>query len=493
MRILLLSLALLAGLSARAAEADLAARARQTMERATDFLTSISTHGGYLWRYSLDLKERAGESKATDTQIWIQPPGTPAMGLTFLRAYAATGNAKYLEAARRAALALAAGQLESGGWDYRIDFDPAKAKLSYRRTDVGKVSPADAAKRSNISTYDDNNTQSGVQFLLEFCDAAKAANDPRDATIREARDYALKKLLEAQYPNGAWPQRWDGQSRDPKDYPVVKARYPANYPREYPKEKYFSHYTFNDGCLRDLVLLMLDAHRRTGRAEYRDAALRGGEFILLAQMPDPQPVWAQQYNAQMEPAWARAFEPPAVTAGETVGILRTLLELHLATGDAKWLKPIAPALAWLEKSKIGENRWARYYELKTNKPIYGDRDGKIYYRLQDISEERQKGYGWEGDFGYGSFLRNWQKFQTEGRDKIVKSREPKPRSDKEKASRVKSQAPKVEKIIAEQDAQGRWITGAKVKKAAVSDAGYLDMSQFIENLRALAEFVELAK
>ncbi len=48
---------------------------------------------------------------------------------------------------------------------------------------------------------------------------------------------------------------------------------------------------------------------------YRDdkclAAIRRlGDFLLLAQMPEPQPAWAQQYHYDMQPAWARKFEPP---------------------------------------------------------------------------------------------------------------------------------------------------------------------------------------
>ena len=46
-------------------------------------------------------------------------------------------------------------------------------------------------------------------------------------------------------------------------------------------------------------------------------AERAGDFILAAQMPEPQPAWAQQYDAAMHPAWARKFEPAseAVASG----------------------------------------------------------------------------------------------------------------------------------------------------------------------------------
>jgi PelA/Pel-15E family pectate lyase len=70
----------------------------------------------------------------------------------------------------------------------------------------------------------------------------------------------------------------------------------------------------------------------------------------MSQMPDPQPAWAQQYDANMHPAWARVFEPPSVTGGESQGIMRMLMVLYRETGDKKYLEPIPRALAYLKKS-----------------------------------------------------------------------------------------------------------------------------------------------
>lgn len=204
-----------------AAEEPLRARALSTMARATAFMRSIATEGGYLWRYAPDLSERAGENEATPSQIWIQPPGTPSMGQAFLRAWEVTGEPAYLDAAKAAADALAAGQLESGGWDYLVDFDPVQAARWYRRTDVGRMTASEAAKRRNITTFDDDNTQSALRLLLAVADADRGkAGDPRDARIVAARDYGLRRLLEAQRPNGGWPQRWAGVVVDVRDYPV---------------------------------------------------------------------------------------------------------------------------------------------------------------------------------------------------------------------------------------------------------------------------------
>jgi len=51
--------------------------------------------------------------------------------------------------------------------------------------------------------------------------------------------------------------------------------------------------------------MFFEAWRIYGEDRYRRTAEKGGEFILLAQMPEPQPAWAQQYDVEMRPAWAR--------------------------------------------------------------------------------------------------------------------------------------------------------------------------------------------
>ncbi|MBM3876108.1 MAG: hypothetical protein FJ386_05230 [Verrucomicrobia bacterium] len=481
------------GAATGAEPSPLVAQARASLEKATAYLRTISTEGGYLWRYSPDLTERAGEVKATATQVWIQPPGTPAVGAAFLEAFAATKDARHLDAARAAAVALATGQLESGGWDYLIEFDSEKSRAWFRRTDAGKLQPAEAAARKNISTYDDDNSQSAVRFLLDYCDVAKSSADPRDGGVRAALDYGLKKLMEAQYPNGAWPQRFDGKPRNAADYPILKATLPKEYPREYTRENYFRHYTLNDNTQRDCVRTALDAFHRTGRREFLEAAKRGGDFLILAQLPEPQPVWAQQYNARMEPAWARAFEPPAACGNESIGAMRTLVEIFLETGDAKYLAPIPAALEWFKRSEIAPNVWARYYELHTNKQLFGDRDGKIYYRIEDISAERRGGYSWRGEYGVNSFRNYFENVQRVGREEWNARRAPKPRTPRRAAEHAQSLEPRVKSILAAQDAQGRWITRRRGTRAEFTSTDLIETSAFIANMAVLSEFIEASQ
>jgi hypothetical protein len=438
--------------------------------RATDYLTSISTEGGYLWWYSADLKERRGEEIATETQIWVQSPGTPAVGTALLRAYEATQDAVHLQAALAAAEALGRGQLESGGWSYVIEFDSKLRSQWAYRADAAARAP-DFKSRKNTTTFDDNNTQGALQFLMRFLEVATNLPPEQLKPVRAALDFGLTRMLDAQYPVGAWPQRINGQSYDPAQHPIRSASIPAAWPRQWPRADYGGFYTLNDNTQSDCIRTMLQAYRHTGAKRFLEAARRGGEFLIRAQLPEPQPGWAQQYNHEMEPAWARAFEPPAVCAGESGGVVRTLGRLYLETGDGKFLQPVPAFVAWLKQSEVRPNRWARLYELGTNKPIYGDRDGEIHYTLEEISAERQRGYSWQGDYGLPETIAWIERLKTTGREPFL-------------AAERRAEAPSrpnvaaVTAVLNRQEASGAWVTG-----------GGLSMRQFISNVELLADYL----
>lgn len=354
------------------------AQAEAALRRAAQFYwEKVSTRGGYHYYYAEDLSYGRSEHGEGPTQIEVQREATPIVGLAYLLAYDATGDRFYLEAARAAANALVLGQHCSGGWDYLIEFDPEKrGKYPYRTDDNCEV----ANSNQYYTTLDDNVTQGALRLMMRVDRELKF----EDKKIHEAVIYALDRLLKAQYPNGAWPQRYY-KFPDPARFPVKKASYPESWPRKWPGPDYRLLYTFNDNDISDLIDMYLEAWRIYGDERYRGAALKGGEFILLAQMPDPQPAWAQQYDVEMHPAWARIFEPPAVTGGESQGIIRILLVLYRETGDRKYLEPARRALDYLKRSvlppvenpsevrrrfKPGEPVLARFYELKTNRPLY---------------------------------------------------------------------------------------------------------------------------
>ena len=392
--------------------------------------------------------------------------------MAFLRAYEATGDTLFLNGAVEAAQALAWGQLASGGWDYRIDFDPAASGNWHYRRDV-EDGDRTTGERRNRTTLDDDNTQSALRLLMRVDQHLDFA----DAELHRAVVYGLESLLEAQYPNGAWPQRY-GNGENPGPLPVRKARYPESWSREYPKERYPAYYTFNDDTIADAIATMIEAYEIYGDERWRRSAERAGDFIILAQMPDPQPAWAQQYNLAMEPAWARRFEPPAITGGESFGVMRILLELHLAFGEPRFLEPIARALAWAKAAQLPDGRMARFYELKTNRPLYFTREYALTYSDADLPTH----YAFKVGDRTDRIESLYQRILEEGREAVLAER-----------ARVRPvAAERIEAIIEALDTEGRWVEEGRLRnpedRRAPIAARVVSCRTFSRNLTLLSRF-----
>ena len=460
---------------ARAGDDDLRDRAAKALRKASEyFRTQVATEGGYLWRYSDDLARREGEGKATATQVWVQPPGTPAVGLAYLNAYEATGDPYYLEAARGTAQALVRGQFRSGGWHYAIEFDPAlRKKLAYRVDGGGD-------KARNVTTLDDNTTQEALRLLMRVDQALKF----KDQKVHEAAGYALASLLKAQYPNGAWPQGFD-RFPEAEKFQVKKAAFPESWPRAPQQKDYWTFYTLNDNVLADMIDVMLEAARVYGEAKYRQAAEKAGGFLLLAQLPDPQPAWAQQYNADMHPSWARRFEPPAVTGGESQGALRTLMTLYRATGDKKYLEPVPKALEYLRQSRLPDGRLARFYELKTNKPLYFTRDYQLTYKDDDLPTH----YAFKVPDRTDAIAKEYERLKQLDPSELKKPPRP-ARSGPSAELTAKAKA-----VIAALDDKGRWLTDGRLRSQGADDPArrIIECQTFITNVGVLSDYLAATK
>lgn len=440
-----------------------------TMKRATGaFVEKASVEGGFVYYVTLEGR-RLGEGEATATEIWVQPPGTPAVGEAFLNAYEATGDGYFLEAALKAGKALAYGQLESGGWRNSIDFDPSGPRIDQYRNGKGKG--------KNFSTLDDNITQSALGFLMRLDSLTKGS----DSEIRAAIDHALPRLLAAQFANGGFPQGWTGPVAD---RPVVKASFPEyDWRTEGRIKEYWNEYTLNDGMALTMTETLLRAHRLAGHAEALEALKRFGEFLLLAQLADPQPAWAQQYGPDMHPIWARAFEPPAVSGRESEDAMLALLRIAEVTGDEKFLAPIVPAVKYLESSLLPDGQLARYYEIGTNKPLYMQRNGKGYELTNDDSNLPDH-YGWKNPTRL-DLIKNAYRARMAGRP-LAEVLDPAP-----------VEAATVAKLMGELDSSGLWVTthdGSDERlvgqpKFAAGEK-YLSSERFAENLRALSGFLK---
>jgi hypothetical protein len=416
---------------------------KSALRKATAYFHFISTRGGYAGIYSADLKKRYGEAlyeRAKETEIWVQPPGTPSVGECFLRAYRITGEKRYLRAATDAARALAWGQRKAGGWDHRVD-------VAHLRTDSMKP-----VRKKGRCTFDDNITQGALSFLMSMDEAID------EEWLSEAIELGLDHMMRSQFKNGAWPQ-W---------YPLIGG--------------YHDYYTFNDNAINDCIRIMLKAHKMYGKEKYLRSAKRGGDFMILSQLPQPQSGWAQQYSHDLMPAWARRFEPPGICSAVTSRNIRSLVDLYLYTRDGKYLKPIPKAIAWLKKSKIGDNLWARLYEVGSNKPIYGDRKNgnKIHYDYEQISAKERRSYSWRGSYGIKRAVAYYHEVESLGADRYFAKRA-KPITPAQRRQQAERLAPKVKSIIASLDGKGRWL---KKKRIHSRD--------FVRNVNTLCAYLELS-
>jgi PelA/Pel-15E family pectate lyase len=103
---------------------------------------------------------------------------------------------------------------------------------------------------------------------------------------------------------------------------------------------------------------------------------------------------------------------PSLSSAESAGIVDFLM--RLPAPESNVVAAARAAAAWLEKTRIpdvafkkvgdegrllvsepgGGPLWARYYEIGTDRPIFGDRDKTIHDRVEGISRERRDGYAW---------------------------------------------------------------------------------------------------
>ena len=454
----------------QAAEGPSHAEAVGALRKAVSFyMGEVGYRGAYVYRYASDLSKQEGEGQAYRTTGWTEPPGTPAVGEAYLRAWRLTGDKLCLDAARQAATALIATQLKSGGWDSRFELGAEHRKRYAYRVD------GDQAGKNNMTTLDDNKTQSAVMFLMHLDEVLEF----KDARLHEAVTYALDHLLAAQYPNGAWPQRFDAPP-DPAKHPVKRASYPDSWSRTFPNIKYSSFYTFNDNTIGDVVDVMLEAHRIYGKDVYMASARKTGDFILMAQMPEPQPGWAQQYSPEMHPVWARKFEPPAVSGGEGQWIMSTLMLLYQETGDRKFLGPIPRALDYYEKSELPNGKLPRFLELKTNRGLYFTKDYQLTYSSDDMPTH----YGFIVDSRVDRLRDQYESLAAKDPSRLSK------RTGEIRKPRMSSGLAKdARKLIDSLDKRGAWVQDGKMSEYQDDIRQIIESRTFARNLVKLAEFV----
>lgn len=366
-------------LPAGAQDAPNRAAVLEAMKRATRFMSEeAAVDGGYVWQYLPDFSRRWGELEATPTMIWVQPPGTATVGHLFLDAYHATGDEYYFEAAKAAADALIRGQHSAGGWNYVIDTAGEESLKRWYET-VGRNAwrLEEFQRYYGNATFDDAGTSEASQLLL------RVYLEKRERKYRAPLEKAIAFVLDSQYPNGGWPQR----------YPFVEGGGLHGH------EDYTPYITFNDDVAGENLEFLIYAWHglaTNGRGDARilDAINRGMDIFVKTQQPQPQPAWGlQHFPDTLKPAGARTIEPQAFVTHATGGNIRSMLGFYRLTGDRKFLERLPEALDWLDQVRApealrGPGRTHPTFILEgANTPVYIHRRGSNATNGQYYADE----------------------------------------------------------------------------------------------------------
>ena len=350
---------------------ELPAEVLATMKKATVFMVeNVSNNGGFLWSYAPDFSRMWGELEAKPTMIWVEAPGTPAMGHLFLDAYYLTGDKYYYKAAEAAARALIWGQLPCGGWNYVIDFaGEASLKDWHKMIYDGYDWPAyEHQYYYGNATYDDNVTIMAAELLLRMY------LNEYNPVYKPALDKAIDFVLESQYPIGGWPQR----------YPLRH-----DHPEDDGSPDYTSFITINDGVFTSNINFLIKCYQTLGEQRILEPITRAMTCVIALQGGNPQAGWGLQHDLSVDllPARARPFEPAGYASHGTAEMIQTLMYFYRLTGNSKYMARIPDAFAFLESIAIPESEWSdfeprrrpqregqilcpTFVEIGTNKGLY---------------------------------------------------------------------------------------------------------------------------
>jgi PelA/Pel-15E family pectate lyase len=307
--------------------------------------------------------------------------------------------------ARHIADVIVSFQTPAGGWGKNMDMSKS-ARVpgeAFTPDNISKfLTPGDfdaplEPDWNYVGTIDNDATTTEMNFLAKVIAPMKAGEGE---TYRAAFMRGMEYLFAAEFPNGGWPQVWPLEG------------------------SYHDAITYNDDAVSQVVELMM--HAADGQGDFafvpeavrvRAAAsfARGIRCILASQIiaNGTPTVWPQQDDAlTLKPESGRNYEPPALCAGESASLMLLLMN-DLPHPDAAEQRAIRAAAAWFKKTAIyGQSYqrgpdgrqlvatpgagpiWARYYQVGTDMPIFGDRDKSLHDNVNELSKERRNGYSW---------------------------------------------------------------------------------------------------
>ncbi|KQT16123.1 pectate lyase [Chryseobacterium sp. Leaf404] len=288
-------------------------------------------------------------------------------------------------------------QLPNGGWGKH---NSDKKNVDYTKKIDAKLLKIIKANDNDLATIDNNATSKEINGLI------KAYGTTKNPAYLKSAEKGIEYLLSMQYENGGFPQYFPNSAI------------------------YRKQVTYNDNAMINALTVLynvaegkegFDAVDQKLKEKSKIAVQKGLDCILKTQVMQngKLSIWADQYNeVTLVPEKARAFEPMSLATGESVNIVKFLM-MQPVTPEIE--KSVRAAVEWFKASKIegytysvskendkpirtlskkeGSAVWARFYDIPTNKPVFGDRDGSVKFNYEEVSEERRMGYSWYNEAG----------------------------------------------------------------------------------------------
>ncbi|MDE1986191.1 MAG: pectate lyase [Alphaproteobacteria bacterium] len=309
--------------------------------------------------------------------------------------------------ARHVADEIVSFQTPAGGWGKNQDRSgplrqPGQAYVPNNISHYLAPGDFDTPKEADwnyVGTLDNNATTTELHFLALV---AKATPSPDGDAYRDSFVRGIRYLLEAQFPNGGWPQVWPLEGG------------------------YHDAITYNDDAVTLAAALLTDvAENEDGDYNFVSAALRAKaaaaarhalDCILATQVKvdGHLTIWAQQHDAlTLKPVAARNFEPAVLSSEESADLLVYLMSLPHPSATLQ--TAIRAGVTFLKKAAVYgyvyTNRdapggrhlvvqsgagpiWARFYDGEPSRPVFGDRDKTIHNDVNELTLERRNGYSW---------------------------------------------------------------------------------------------------
>lgn len=295
-------------------------------------------------------------------------------------------------------------QTPTGGWSKHTGYGKGPRLPGMQWTSQNEP----GQKAHYVATFDNGATTVEMYFLANVWHATKR-EDCKAGFIQ-----GLKFILAAQFPNGGWPQ-------------------------VYPLEgDYHDDITFNDDAMTHILELLQSIKNHEPAFAFLDDSLRqqavealaiGIHCVLRIQIVQngTKTAWCSQYDAlTLQPASARKMEPATLSGMESAQLLKFLMTITNPAPEI--VSCIESGLKWLEAVKITgmaktnvngktsyepdaastEVYWARFYDLKTSKPVFPGRDGIIYDTFAAMAAKNKLGYDYYSKQP-GSIVTNGQK------------------------------------------------------------------------------------